>query len=102
MRPRSEIRQTVAAVAEQLHAQGNEPTWRDIAQRVPGIDLRSPADARLVRKTVENMLDAGELEAAGRRQAPSGRVMRTVRPRRSGWVHQGAAALDGVLRGWRG
>jgi hypothetical protein len=101
MRPRGEVRSAIAEATQQLAQQQVLPTWRDLVAMVPGISSTSPADLRLVRKTVENMALAGELERAGNRHVQGvARPMTTYRPRSNSWVH-GTAQLDGVVRGWR-
>jgi len=101
MRPRGEVRAAIAQATQQLAEQKLTPTWRDLVSLVPGVSASSPADLRLVRKTVENMATAGELERAGNRRVQGvARPMTTYRPRTNSWVH-GTAQLDGVMRGWR-
>lgn len=99
MRPRSEVRQALAAAVVDL---GRPATWRDLVPHVPGINPASPAEVRLVRKTVENMAAAGELQLVDRVRVPgASKPMNAYRPRTSGWVTQGHSLLDGVMRGWR-
>lgn len=103
MRPRGEVRDAIAQATLSLHEQGATPTWRDLVQHVPGLSSASPADVRLVRKTVENMALAGELERVGTvRVQGVCRPMTRYRPRQTaGWVRNAASALDNVIRGWR-
>jgi hypothetical protein len=102
MRPRGEVREAIARAADALATSGTPPTWRDLLSHVPGINPASPGEQRLVRKTVENMALAGELERAGKvRVQGVSRPMTSYRPRQTGWVRQGVSSLDNVMRGWR-
>lgn len=102
MRPRSEVREAIAAAAQSIAEAGRSVTWRDLVPCVPGINPASPAEVRLVRRTVENMARSGELERVGRVPVPgSAKPMTGYKPRSSGWVTQGHTLLDGVVRGWR-
>jgi len=99
MRPRGEVRQAIANAIEHL---GHAATWKDLVPCVPDINPACPSELRLVRKTVENMAAAGELERAGRVRVPgSAKPMTAYKPRGTGWVTQGHTLLDGVVRGWR-
>lgn len=102
MRPRGEVREAIARAAQSLAEQGTPPTWRELVGHVKGMSPASPADVRLVRKTVENMAQAGELVRAGERRVQGvARPMTQWKPRGASWVHQGAPMLDGIVRGWR-
>jgi hypothetical protein len=104
MRPRGEVREAIARATDALAThQGMPPTWRDLLSHVPGINPASPGEQRLVRKTVENMALAGELERAGKvRVQGVSRPMTTYRPRKAaGWARQGVSSLDNVMRDWR-
>lgn len=107
MRPRGEVREAVVAAMSALGEQQALPaTWRDllphVAAHVPGLSPASPADVRMVRKTVENMAFAGEIERQGSKKVQGvARPMTAYKPRSKGWVRQGTTMLDGVMRGWR-
>lgn len=103
MRPPGEIREALRQVLPALAGESGALTWRDLVPHVPGVNPASPADVRLVKKTVENMAQAGELERTGQvRVNGACRPMVTYRPRSAGgWVTQGTQMLEGVLRGWR-
>ena len=73
MRPRSEFRTLLANVFERQAPCG----WRDAVPHAP-VDLRSSAEVRLVRKTVENMVMAGELVAVGQAKAAGSRAWHTL------------------------
>lgn len=60
-RPTGEIRQALRAA----FAVRGAATWREVAPMVPGISDRSRADLALVRRTVGNMVNAGELQPVG-------------------------------------
>lgn len=60
-RPAGEIR---SALRVAFAARG-AATWREVAPMVPGISERSRADLALVRRTVVNMVSAGELLPVG-------------------------------------
>ena len=65
MRPRGSIRK---AVADHMAAAEQGASWRDLAQRLEAcglIDTRAPSELALVRKAVENMKQAGEIEPVG-------------------------------------
>lgn len=72
-RPQSEFRRTVMQAARQMAAEGGPFTWHDLADRLEGISRASPADCRLLRRTVENMHEAGELGKVGERSVPGSR-----------------------------
>lgn len=66
MRPRGSIRKAVAD--HMAAAAGQGASWRDMAERLAAcglIDTRAPSELALVRKAVENMKQAGEIEPVG-------------------------------------
>lgn len=69
-RPRGEIRHALrSAFAARDHA-----TWSEVLPAVPGVNCASRAEVTLVRRTVENMVQDGELVRCGSvRAASSGR-----------------------------
>lgn len=72
-RPRSEIREAlVSAFIERGAA-----TWRAVLPAT-GADARSRSEVLLVRRTVENMVQAGELAPCGREKLQGERVWRTM------------------------
>lgn len=102
MRPRGEVREAVAGALQSIATASDGVTWRDLLPCVPGINPACPAEVRLVRKAVENMAAAGEIERIGHRRVPgSAKPMTAYRPRGANWVTQGTSMLDGVIRGWR-
>lgn len=60
-RPAGEIRSALRVA----FASRGAATWREVAPLVPGISDRSRADLALVRRTVVNMVSAGELLPVG-------------------------------------
>lgn len=73
MRPPGEIRMALrAAFASRGHA-----TWNDVLPDCP-VNAACMAEARLVRRTVENMVRAGELVAVGTSRAAHSRIARTL------------------------
>lgn len=73
MRPAGEIRSALrAAFAERGHA-----TWREVLPACP-VNVASPAEVMLVRRTVENMVRAHELVAVGNSREAGSRVVRTL------------------------
>ena len=105
MRPRGSIRKAVAA---HLEAAASGATWRDLASRLGEIgliDVRAPSELRLVRKAVENMKQAGEIEPVG--VQPSSFKRRPLklygaRRARVPTVRDASAELAGILGGWQG
>lgn len=76
MRPPGEVREALREAFRRLGDQQGAASWRDalpLLQHV-GIDPRSVAEVRLVRKTVERMVSAGELQVAGRTKAAGKRT----------------------------
>lgn len=63
MRPRGEIRQALAAAADMLHQQRGAFTGRDVA-------MHAQAGWEATRRTLQNMVNAGELVVAGTARAP--------------------------------
>lgn len=73
MRPAGEIREALrAAFAEHGHA-----TWREVLPACP-VNAASPAEVMLVRRTVKNMVQAGELLDVGTSRQAGSRIVRTV------------------------
>ena len=65
MRPPSLFRRQVRqAFADAVRERGDGVTWPDVLPRLP-VDRRSPAEVKLVRRTVENLAAAGELVRVG-------------------------------------
>lgn len=108
MRPAGEIRQ---ALRECFPSEGQGvATWHDALQALGQRRLVNPAapgERRLVRQTVENMVQAGELRRAAPTRRPGSR-----RPMmgytRGNWATEwggssshGAAALAQVVTAWR-
>lgn len=69
-RPKSEFRHAVMSTAQQLAAELGPFTRHDLAERLEGINLASPADCRLLRITTENMRKDGDLVKVGERAVP--------------------------------
>lgn len=82
-RPAGEIRSALRVA----FASRGAATWREVAPLVPGISDRSRADLALVRRTVVNMVSAGELLPVG-----YGKVAGSLR-----WhtVYESAAPAEG-------
>lgn len=82
MRPAGEIRAALrSAFAERGHA-----TWREVLPACP-VNVAAPAEVMLVRRTVENMVQARELVNVGTSREAGSRVARTL--------YELAAAQDG-------
>lgn len=102
MRPAGEIRTALrAAFAERGHA-----TWAEVLPACP-VNAQSPAEVRLVRRTVENMVRAGELVPAGTSKPAGSRVWRTLyelaEPDSAPWsgaATDSLALLQDVVTGW--
>lgn len=94
MRPRGEIRAALALAVDTLPAQAQGATWRDLAQ-LACVGLSA------ARKTVENMVDAGELIVVGHRRTPhASRPMRLLaKPGASGAVRQ-SSPFEELARCW--
>lgn len=102
MRPRGGIRK---AVAEHMAAAQEGATWRDLALRLEAqglINTRAPSEMELVRKAVENMKQAGEIEPVGERRTRwSRRPLKLYGARRAPARPQDATAeLAAVLGRW--
>lgn len=103
-RPAGEIRSALRSAFSELgHA-----TWREVLPACP-VNAASPAEALLVRRTVENMVQAGELVRAGAAKAAGSRVWRAVYElaaydaANEAWTSApgtGHEALQDVTRGW--
>lgn len=100
MRPRGEIREALCSVFAEQQPCG----WRDVLPLVR-VDVRSPAEVMLVRRTVESMVRSQELVAVGLQKAPGSRVWHQtyeVQSKTSPDVahDHGIHALQGVMRTW--
>lgn len=75
-RPQGEIRALLLAG----FAERGASTWREVLPAVlpVRVNVRSPAEVRLVRKTVENMVAAGELVKVGVSREAGARVWRAM------------------------
>lgn len=92
MRPRGEIREALASAARNLVAEQGGATWRDMGHA-------AQVGLTAARKTVENMVMAGELQPCGTRAVPgSRRPMVLYAPR--DWSVGSLSPLDDVLRSW--
>lgn len=102
MRPRGEIR---AAVVNAFPASGQgAATWRDVAATLHQrgvINAEARGEVRLVKKAVENAVQARELQPEGGtvRVAGSYRPM-TRYARRSNWATATTGQLDCVMQNW--
>lgn len=70
MRPPGEVR---AALREVFALHGAAATWQDVMQPLAErgvVGLLAPAEVRMVRATIKNMVKAGELRPAGLVQVP--------------------------------
>lgn len=103
MRPPGEIREALrAAFAERGHA-----TWREVLPACP-VNAASPSGVLLVRRTVENMVRAGELVDVGTSRAAGSRIARKLyeladpglQPAPWCTAGEGLDALQDVTRGW--
>ena len=103
MRPRGGIRK---AVAEHMAAAQEGATWRDLAQRLEAqglINTRALSEMELVRRAVENMKRAGEIEPVGERRSRwSRRPLKLYGARRAACeqAEDGSAALAAVMGQW--
>lgn len=80
MRPPGEVRAALRDVFSRLAVEHGPAGWREVLPLLAplGIDPRSSAEVRLVRKTVERMVLAGELQAVGRTKDAGQRVWRCL------------------------
>ena len=105
MRPRGSIRKAVAA---HIEAAAAGATWRDLAARLEEVGLintRAPSELALVRRAVENMKRAGEIEPVGDTPSRfSRRPLKLYGARRAPvpTALDASAELAGVLGCWRG
>ncbi len=107
MRPAGEIREALRGCFPE-RGQG-VATWYDALNALGARQLVNPAapgERKLVRKTVENMVQAGELQKAEPVRVPGSRRPMTGYAR--GWVtnwgagsSQGGTELGLVVAGWR-
>ncbi len=100
MRPAGEIREALRTA----FAERGACTWRDVAPLVPGVDAACRADLALVRRTVVNMVSAGELVPAGyAKVAGSARWHAIYEPQEQTTPQPwgGIEALADVVRGWQ-
>lgn len=103
MRPRGEIRMLLRAG----FAERGACTWREMLPCAQ-VDTRSPAEVRLVRKTVENMVAAGELVKVGVSREAGARVWQAMyeaapppdAPAAEGGAGAALDALQSITRGW--
>jgi hypothetical protein len=107
MRPRAAIRIALVSAAEQIAPMplGPGATWRDLGeqlQRQGLVNLSAPSEARLVRRTVVNMVQAGELARVGDRPVAGSRrpMAAYARRPRSGWM-SGASGSE-LAAAWSG
>lgn len=105
MRPAGEIREALrSAFAERGHA-----TWREVLPACP-VNPASPSGVLLVRRTVENMVRAGELVDVGTSRQAGSRIARKLYELAGpvGGAHDGPWSTPGdsldmlqdVTRGW--
>ena len=104
MRPAGEIRAALrSAFAERGHA-----TWREVLPACP-VNAHARSEVMLVRRTVENMVQAGELVRAGAAKTAGSRAWRAVYElaaydaANEAWASApgtGHEALQDVTRGW--
>ena len=73
MRPPGEIRSALRSA----FAQCGDATWREVLPACP-VNVASPAEVMLVRRTVENMVRAGELVNVGTSREAGSRIARTL------------------------
>lgn len=98
MRPAGEIREALrAAFAEAGHS-----TWRDVLPACH-VDTSAPSEVLMVRRTVENMVRAGELVKVGNDRQAGSRIVRTLyelAPRSGDTASECLDMLQDVTRGW--
>lgn len=101
MRPRGEIR---AAVVDACPASGQgAATWRDVAAMLHQrgvINAEARGEVRLVKKAVENAVQARELQRIDSARVPGSRRPMARYARRTNWVTSTTGQLDGVMRAW--
>lgn len=80
MRPPGDVRTALRRGFAELAAREGPVEWVAVVPLLEpmGISRRSMADMRMVRKTVSNMVQAGELVRAGCQKAAGGRVYRAL------------------------
>lgn len=70
MRPAGEIRQALRDAVRELHGVQGSASLLDLAPRVPRLNPAAPSEMELVRRTLVNMADAGELQRVGKHKPP--------------------------------
>lgn len=106
MRPAGEIRQALQACYPEKP--GQQPlTWRHALEQLGRLGLVNPAapsEARLVRRTVENMRRAGELAPVAQVKVQGSRRPMVAYARTSwvtDWGQSPGAQLAQAMGGWR-
>lgn len=88
MRPAGEIRQALRAAVPNQAPGVTGASYLDMAQRLAGmagLNPAAPAELRLVRQTVKNMVQAGELVKVGRTKRLGLYAAVAAHQARSGW-----------------
>ena len=100
MRPQGQVRAALLLAAQQLLAERDGATWRDLADR-------AQVGYQAARSTADNMARAGDLQAVGfEKRAHSVRWMTLYAPRQAtqpggSWATQTTGgALADVMHGW--
>ena len=107
MRPPNEIRQALRSCFPE-RAERQTLTWRDALEHLGRLGLVNPAapsEARLVRRTVENMRSAGELAPAAQVRVQGSRRPMVAYKRAGSWAtdwgQAPGAQLAQAIGGWR-
>jgi hypothetical protein len=104
MRPQGEIRTALRSA----FAERGPSTWAEVLPALP-VNVAAPSEVRMVRRTVENMVQAGELVRAGHHKVAGSRVWRMMyelAAEPDSVQHAPACyadslcALEDVTRGW--
>lgn len=94
MRPRGEIRAALALAVDAMPAPEQGATWRDLAQ-LACVGLAA------ARRTVDNMVTAGELIVVGHRRTPHAcRPMRLLAKPGASAVARESSAFEELARCW--
>lgn len=110
-RPRGEICIALVAILRALPDDHPGLSFPDLLPQIPGLSIKSPGDCRLVRSTLNAMLQAGELVRCGTcpltgRCGPPWKLYRLARPGdvpqhdRAERMRQQSATVAEMLAAW--
>lgn len=102
MRPAGEVRSALRAAFAVATRDGQAVEWAALLPDLAaiGIDARSRAEVALVRRTVERMVQAGELQRVGSVQHVGSRAVRATYTYTSASAARGGSDLARVVNVW--